>query len=425
MIRWKTISKKLKTEGIAKSLVYYFLRFCSKAFMKTIGYFTAGRPVNPGRIVFKNRERQDFTDNARAMFEFLVNNGYNQKYEIIYMVSDRKKFRNMHYQNVKFITAESRNGWTSPLAYYYGATARYFFYTNHSADLNRYHGKGQVTVNLWHGCGYKDAAGASSRTAGASTMTFFDYAVVPGPVFVDTKSAYWNCEKKKLLPFGYPRYDWMLDPQNKKKEILHLLFGDSWENCKVIIWMPTFRKSILDDYAENNICLPYELPAVENLQQVDQMDHWCRKNNVFLIIKNHPLQIGWADKKKIYTNIRYISDSLLEEKQILLYRLISVCDALISDYSSVAVDYLLLDRPLGFVLTDYEQYKNTRGFIFEDPLEYMPGAKIYNFDDLLEFIQQTANDIDPWKNKRKELLPLMHNRCTGCCRTLAEFLEIV
>ena len=40
-----------------------------------------------------------------------------------------------------------------------------------------------------------------------------------------------------------------------------------------------------------------------------------------------------------------------------LYELIGISDGLLSDYSSVAVDYLLLDRPLGYVLADYNIYK--------------------------------------------------------------------
>ncbi len=39
---------------------------------------------------------------------------------------------------------------------------------------------------------------------------------------------------------------------------------------------------------------------------------------------------------------------------------------LVSDYSSVAIDYLLLDRPLGFTLDDYEAYTESRGWVFDD-----------------------------------------------------------
>lgn len=57
-------------------------------------------------------------------------------------------------------------------------------------------------------------------------------------------------------------------------------------------------------------------------------------------------------------------------------------DALITDYSSVCVDYLIVDKPIAYTLDDYEVYKQTRGFVFEDPHEYMPGHHLYRFSDL-------------------------------------------
>ena len=81
------------------------------------------------------------------------------------MVSDKKKCEKLKCKNVKFVTAENKYGWSSPLAYYYGAVAGFFFYTNNTAYLNFYHCKGQTTVNMWHGCGYK---GCSQRQQAAS-----------------------------------------------------------------------------------------------------------------------------------------------------------------------------------------------------------------------------------------------------------------
>lgn len=213
-----SLKKKLKEEGIFESLRYYFCRVLSKTSMVLVGKWTSKREVSPVRLVLKNRQMQDFTDNARAMFEYLAENGYNEKYEIIYMVSEKKKFRDKKYKNVKFVTAESPHGWTSPLAFYYGATAKYFFYTNNSADLNRYHGKGQVTVNLWHGCGYKGATKDNKDIPHSNTMAAFDYAIVPGEVFVDTKSRYWSCKKKKSFLWATPDMTgcW-IKPQIKKK----------------------------------------------------------------------------------------------------------------------------------------------------------------------------------------------------------------
>ena len=116
--------------------------------------------------------------------------------------------------------------------------------------------------------------------------------------------------------------------------------------------------------------------------------------------------------------------SLLEEREVLLYRLVGVCDALISDYSSIAVDYLLLDRPIAFVLTDFERYEKARGFVFDDPLKYMPGEKIYEFAQLKEFLTHVGENLDLFAGERHRILPRMHNRTEDYRGRLVEYLGL-
>lgn len=120
--------------------------------------------------------------------------------------------------------------------------AGFFFYTNNTAYLNFYHCEGQTTVNMWHGCGYKDVARDNKPPAGKSMM-HFDHALVPGDVFVKTKSKYWNCSQEKILPLGYPRYDWMLHSGMDRAAMLKKLFGR--EDARTIIWMPTFQEKVI------------------------------------------------------------------------------------------------------------------------------------------------------------------------------------
>ena len=143
---------------------------------------------------------------------------------------------------------------------------------------------------------------------------------------------------------GYPRYDWMLHPSMSKDEILDSLFG--WKGKKAVLWMPTFRKSDLGGCAENEIELPCQLPAIQDMNELKELDSYLREQEIILIIKKHPLQTEWDENEQEFTNIRYVAEALLEKKQIKLYELIGISDGLLSDYSSVAVDYLLLDRPL-------------------------------------------------------------------------------
>ena len=75
----------------------------------------------------------------------------------------------------------------------------------------------------------------------------------------------------------------------------------------------------------------------------------------------------------------------------------------------MAVDYLLLDRPLGYVLADYNIYKE-KGICIEDPLEYMPGEKIYNACDIRKFMKHLTDGTDSYRQERAKNLKQMHNK---------------
>lgn len=423
-MRLDSIQEQFKKKGFWNTIRYYFCRVMSKAALKLVGPCAAKHgKLHKNYLVFKNRTMQDMTDNARAFYEYLIHNEKYKDYRIIWMVSDKRKFRNYKYKNVKFVTAESKNGWSSPLAYYYGAVSGFFFYTNNTAYLNLHHCPGQVTVNLWHGCGYKDIPREKHENTGASMM-HFDYALVPGRAFVETKSRYWKCSEEKVLPLGYPRYDWMLHPSMSSQEIIWKLLGITAD--KMIIWMPTFRNSEVLDSAESRIQLPFPLPGLKNKEELKQLDRTLGSLDILLIIKKHPIQTDWNIKEEDFQNIRYADQKLLDEKGIQLYELISASDGLISDYSSVAVDYMLLDRPLAFVLTDMQQYKETRGFVFEKPEDYMPGEKVYDLKGLENFAEHIALGKDLYRQERAQLLPIMHQMPIkkNYAEALAEYLKL-
>ena len=162
--------------------------------------------------------------------------------------------------------------------------------------------------------------------------------------------------REKILPIGYPRYDWMLAPSMDKAAALKKLF--QWENPsgKAVIWLPTFRQSNLKGCREGEIRMPYQLPAIQGMEEMKKLDAYLRGQNVLLIIKKHPLQTKWSQEGQ-FSNIRYVTEEMLEKADLQLAELMGVCDGLISDYSSAAVDFMLLDRPIGYVLTDFKEYE--------------------------------------------------------------------
>ena len=69
-------------------------------------------------------------------------------------------------------------------------------------------------------------------------------------------------------------------------------------------------------------------------------------------------------------------------------------DGLITDYSSIYVEFLPFDRPIVFVKDDHERFREIRGFGF-DYETYFPGPKVDGFGaflDRLETIAESGTD---------------------------------
>lgn len=103
-------------------------------------------------------------------------------------------------------------------------------------------------------------------------------------------------------------------------------------------------------------------------------------------------------------------------------------DVLITDYSSVYFDYQLLDRPIGFAIDDVEEYRRNRGFVFDNILDYMPGEKIYSFDELKTFFDHLHKGQDDYSEKRKKVNDLVNHwqdagNCERCKVMIDDFMK--
>jgi len=103
---------------------------------------------------------------------------------------------------------------------------------------------------------------------------------------------------------------------------------------------------------------------------------------------------------------------LLEEK-IDLYEVINAADLLITDYSSVYFDYLLLDRPIIFTPLDLEQYKKNRGFLAEPYDFWAPGPKCINYNELKNEISKCFRNKKYYEKERKTIKKIVHHYTDG------------
>ena len=375
--------------------------------------------VTPEDNIICFESTPDYTDNSWALFQYMIENRYNEKYQL-YWISDQ---HNKEVERLKNVHVVLRKNYIKAVKLLY--SSKFIFYTHGMTGLIRIKNN-QTVVNLWHGCGYKASRNKDvhnkfsiKKLLNSSKMNF-DYVLVPGKAFIKTKSIFFNCDESKVLPIGYPRYDLLYSKTVDWKKI-----KDLWgiANQKLVIWLPTYRKTGNSSYGENNMVNRYWLPLLHSDDDLKTLNQYCTDNSVFLIVKKHRLQSIFF-KDTDYSNIKFIDDSDLMNLGIQLYEILQFTDALITDYSSVAVDYLLLDKPIAFTLDDYDEYAAKRGFVFENAKAYMPGHHIYNLAAMKSFMEDIAYAQDCFREKRHELMPVLQNKSACYSKQVLDYFTI-
>lgn len=388
-----------------KKVISNIIRTVYTAFIKLT------KKVDERAMVFISKP--DYSDNARALSNYLETAYSSKDYKLYWIVDQPHKYRKFEVNGkINFLSIKNSFGLYSFRTFSVLLTAKYVLST-HNFPIPKEKGlDGQKYYLLWHGCGFKDKVG--------DHYTHFDKACVPGPLFIEPKSRYWKVDASKIIALGYPRYDWMLNPSALSKEFAN---GIKQNYSKVIIWMPTFRNSNTGrSYAESQIT---QFPLMATAEDWNKIDDVCVKNNVLLLIKLHGSQKEYSIDFERLSNIKKISNGDFENAGIQMYEYLAHTDALITDYSSIAFDYLVLDKPIAYALDDYEQYKKARGFVFENPLDYMPGHHIYSVNQLSAFISDVANGNDLYKPQRLLIREQAINKSSDYCREILHEFNIV
>ena len=75
-----------------------------------------------------------------------------------------------------------------------------------------------------------------------------------------------------------------------------------------------------------------------------------------------------------------------------VYPLMALSDLLITDYSSIFFDFLLLDRPILFFAYDLENYLSNDRNMYFDYDSMTPGAKCHSYDELEFQLEHIVNN---------------------------------
>lgn len=337
-----------------------------------------------------------FRDNVKAFYDYLIKNKYNSRYKIVVSVNDYEDYVNNIPENVTFV--DNKQGIKTFMK------AKYAFYCFGKYPIKP--SKKQMVVNLWHGTPLK-RIGNLEAGCEKTDYNFFTKVLTSAPMYKPIMAQIFGCSESHVEVLGNPRNDEMFKADKLKDTAIRR--GSN----KVVLWLPTYR-----EYDEEFVI------STLKEDELQQLNDFLKSVNCRMIVKLHPLQKAEIKNNKL-PYIDFISQDELNRQKMTVYTLLRNADGLITDYSSVYFDYMLLDRPIAFAIEDMEQYKDKRGFIFDNPKEYMPGMEIKNLYDIEKFISDIFNEMDEYKEQREKVNDLVNYYKDGdsCERIAKRFLK--
>ena len=338
-------------------------------------------------IVFESHP--DISDNALYVFNEMIRRGYNKKYKLVWALNDDKSQRlKEKIKNVYYISHYSYAFKDIIKRLYVLSSAKLLISSNN--HLKKYSNKTKH-INLEHGAAIKNCSKYYTYPDDIDVVTeLSQYLIEPSARSV-------GFYPEKYIVTGLPRNDGLF----KKKKID--FFKEKYD--KIILWLPTFRQHKHNE----NICLSsIAIPIIRDIEKVKLINECAKKYNVLLLLKPHPAQDVSKIEQYSLSHLKVIDDEFINRHNYDLYEFLGNCDALITDYSSVYYDFLLCDKPIGLAWDDYDEYEKNEGFVVDMETVMAGGVKIYDVEELCEFICDVKNDVDRLNIERNDILRFTH-----------------
>lgn len=342
----------------------------------------------------------NYEDNGVALVNYLCDS---QSKPII-LINPNGKYPNCLDKNKQVRILSKKSLW----AYYFILTSKYFLFT-HGSSIRKFP-KHQVSFNLWHGYGYKSAGNfyedgvPADLTAASSQECKVHFSEIFSTPYDSVKIT------------GFPRNDRLFGFD--KTTILKALNID--DSKLVLFWLPTFRKSVIGDIRVDGVDAgnPFGIRDFD----LSFFNQYLAENDAICIVKPHPMAPLYS-QDNLYSNVIFIDDNFLHSKGITLYPLLGVTDCLISDFSSVIVDYALVDKPIICFADDLDEYRASRGIEFEKFEDMIPGSFAQNTEAFYRILKELFIEKDLLPNKRRELCKIFHqyadnNSCQRVVNTI-------
>lgn len=347
---------------------------------KLVGKF----PAKKNLIVFESFLGRHYSDNPRAIYEYLKEN---YSHLNMYWSVDKNYINNFKNKDVQLLQKGTLK-WM-----YIMMRAKYWVF-NSRIPLSVPKPDHTIYLQTWHGTPLKRLAADMEEVhlPGTDTEKYkknftteanrWNYLISPNAYSTEIfKRAFQYTGK--MIESGYPRNDILINSNNKDAIKNLKLKMKLPENKKIILYAPTWRDNQFYGKGKYKFNLEFNLQL---LKEKLSDDYIILLRLHYLVAENLDLT-GFEDFVFDYSNYEDIRDLYL------------ISDILITDYSSVFFDYANLKRPMIFFVYDIEDYRdNLRGFYF-DFEKYAPGPLVKTTEEIIEVIKDIdQNGFKPSEN---------------------------
>ena len=261
------------------------------------------------------------------------------------------------------------------------ATSQYVFLNDNFMPMGKLNFKKEAVITqLWHAEGAFKKFGfhikqpESVRRAESEANKKLTWVVCSGEGVRDIYAGAFGVERAQVLALGAPRCDYLLSGENREnaRSELEKLFPGV-KGKKVVLYAPTFR-----DTKEENLEILRRFDTKKITEALGE--------EYALFVKLHP---------QVHESCT-VTDAVDVTEYDDVRKLALFCDVLITDYSSICMDFSFLDKKTVFFAYDLEEYTAKRDFYF-DYKNYVPGRIARTVEECVEAVKV---EFDIERNRR-------------------------
>lgn len=372
----------------------------SRAMFRLFRRVAALWPKSRRIVLFGSRRGLWYTDSTRQVFEWMINNEPHAR--PVWVTRDDEVLRSLRAQGLPVVRASSLRGVYLLMRARLGVT---------SAQLHDIAAVPECVpdtlriVFLGHGKSVKSSSLAKpggrsswSRWVFERSALLTDAAISTSPFITEKASMSNGIEPERFHVTGYPDNDLLLEPPKRLHDAWRSYLDDTKAE-HVVLYAPTWRKDASTRF------FPFDDhdPA--------QLASFLEKHRTLLLLRPHERDM--LDHPENRDRLRRLSARSPwirlcgPDDYAHVNHLLPFVDLLVSDYSSITNDYLLLDRPMVFVPYDHDSFARSPGFMY-DYFGTLPGPAVYNERDFLRELQDGLTGRDGHRERRRRLRSLIH-----------------